>query len=384
MRQTMSAADIESGPSSRHWTRAGWSLTCQRLHQGIVSRVAQLGEACAVRFRDPPAEAVAGLAAGASSARHARRLVFDFDDAVLFRDSYDRRGPHSRRRAAAVRRDRPCGRRRHRRQRLPGRLRPPRRGTRRARPAHPHLRGSRTATRRQATGWPGDAPAGHVDLVWIGSSSTLQGLEQRRTVWERLGREIPGLRLRVICDRFPDFAALPVVPVPWSEETEARDLAAGDDRDQLAARRPLEPGQVRPEGPPVPGRRAAGRRQSGGHARPSSSSPGPPASCRDAGSMGRRPSGRSPPTRIAAGGWGGSPAGTSSQATRSRPGQGPSCRRVAVARGATRTALGRSAPAPAQASGAIPDPFFVRLADGSGSSRRSATRASLDRNDDLD
>ena len=68
----------------------------------------------------------------------------------------------------------------------------------------------------------------HVDLVWIGSSSTLQGLEQQEPLWDRLGREIPGLRLRVICDRFPSFATIPVVPIPWAEEWEAHDLAAGD------------------------------------------------------------------------------------------------------------------------------------------------------------
>ncbi len=32
--------------------------------------------------------------------RYARRLIFDFDDAVLFRDSYDPRGPHCPRRSA--------------------------------------------------------------------------------------------------------------------------------------------------------------------------------------------------------------------------------------------------------------------------------------------
>ncbi|MBV8488446.1 MAG: glycosyltransferase family 4 protein, partial [Planctomycetaceae bacterium] len=67
----------------------------------------------------------------------------------------------------------------------------------------------------------------HVELVWIGSSSTLKGLEQEQPLWDRLGREIPGLRLRVICDRFPKFETLPVVPVPWAQEWEAHDLAAG-------------------------------------------------------------------------------------------------------------------------------------------------------------
>jgi hypothetical protein len=66
-----------------------------------------------------------------------------------------------------------------------------------------------------------------VDLVWIGSSSTLRGLEQQRPLWERLGREVPGLRLRVICDRFPNFHALRVIPVTWRQESEAADLAAG-------------------------------------------------------------------------------------------------------------------------------------------------------------
>jgi hypothetical protein len=67
-----------------------------------------------------------------------------------------------------------------------------------------------------------------LDLVWIGSSSTLQGLEQRRPLWERIAREVPGVRLRLICDRFPDLGPLPVVAVPWSEATEAGALAAGD------------------------------------------------------------------------------------------------------------------------------------------------------------
>jgi glycosyltransferase involved in cell wall biosynthesis len=69
--------------------------------------------------------------------------------------------------------------------------------------------------------------ANHVDLVWIGSGSTLRGLQQQQGLWDRLGAEIPGLRLRVICDQFPSLKRLPVVPVPWSQEWEARDLALG-------------------------------------------------------------------------------------------------------------------------------------------------------------
>jgi glycosyltransferase involved in cell wall biosynthesis len=67
-----------------------------------------------------------------------------------------------------------------------------------------------------------------AELVWIGSSSTLQGLERVRAILERLGREIPGLRLRLICDRHVKFGPLETVAVPWSEQTEAHDLAAAD------------------------------------------------------------------------------------------------------------------------------------------------------------
>ena len=191
--------------------------------------------------------------------RKARRLVFDFDDAVLYRDSYDPRGPHLAAPGAAVRGDRPRGRRGDRRQRLPRRLRPPRRGRARPGPGHPDLRRHRTATGR-----PTD-PAGararpRLDRL----------VEHACRGWKRSGRSgtgsrgrCPGVRLRVICDRFPDFEPMPVVAVPWSEATEARGAGGGGRRGQLGPRRPLEPGQVRPEGPPVPGGGPAGAGQPG-------------------------------------------------------------------------------------------------------------------------
>lgn len=67
-----------------------------------------------------------------------------------------------------------------------------------------------------------------INLVWIGSSSTLVGLESQRAVWERIGREMPEVRLRVICDRFPSFDGLEVVAVPWREATEASELGQAD------------------------------------------------------------------------------------------------------------------------------------------------------------
>jgi glycosyltransferase involved in cell wall biosynthesis len=71
-------------------------------------------------------------------------------------------------------------------------------------------------------------PADHVDLVWIGSSSTLRGLELSSHIWQRLAEAIPRLRVRIICDRFPDRFPLPTIPITWDAFSEARELAKGE------------------------------------------------------------------------------------------------------------------------------------------------------------
>ena len=154
------------------------------------------------------------------------RLIYDFDDAVLYRDSYDPRGPdcprRARRFAATVRAAdlvvagndflADCalraGARAERVRVIPTCVNTDR---------YPVTNRRETSNRSEG-----------LNLVWIGSSSTLKGLELRRSLWDRLGREVPGVRLRVICDRFPDLGALRVVGVPWSEATEASELAAAD------------------------------------------------------------------------------------------------------------------------------------------------------------
>jgi glycosyltransferase involved in cell wall biosynthesis len=156
--------------------------------------------------------------------RHARHLVFDLDDAVFLRDSYSPRGLHHARKlcrfAATVR-------------------------------ACDAIVAGNGFLAESAARWisANHRPDIHViptcvepdrycprsfhttdgkTLVWIGSSSTLQGLQVIAPLLDGLGSAVPGLRLRVICDSFPTFAHLPVVPCPWNERTEAHDLAAGD------------------------------------------------------------------------------------------------------------------------------------------------------------
>jgi glycosyltransferase involved in cell wall biosynthesis len=68
--------------------------------------------------------------------------------------------------------------------------------------------------------------AGILDLVWIGSASTLQGLDRFRETLEAIGKRAPGVRLIQICDRFLEFKHLETIHAPWSSATEARDLAS--------------------------------------------------------------------------------------------------------------------------------------------------------------
>lgn len=65
-------------------------------------------------------------------------------------------------------------------------------------------------------------------LVWIGSHSTIGYLELVREALADAVKHIPGLRLTVIADRTWETAPLPVDFVAWSAEGEAAALASGD------------------------------------------------------------------------------------------------------------------------------------------------------------
>lgn len=202
--------------------RAGWSVERRGLARGPLTRLFQFArlpefDTVILQRKLLPAWQLRVLRA------KARRLIFDFDDAVLYRDSYDPRGPRSARRA----------------RRFEATVRAADTVTAgndfladcalRAGAKPERVRVIPTCVDPQS--YPtagGHDRGGGLDLVWIGSSSTLQGLEQRRSLWDALARAVDGLRIRVVCDRFPDLGALPVVPVPWSGATEAAELAAGD------------------------------------------------------------------------------------------------------------------------------------------------------------
>jgi glycosyltransferase involved in cell wall biosynthesis len=200
---------------------AGWSLTTEGIASNPLARLRQFRRAAAFDAVLLQRKLLPGWQWGVLR-RCSRRLVYDFDDAVLYRDSYDRRGPHCRRRASRFARTI-----RQADLVLAGNdfLANCARGAG-AGPDRVRVLPTCVATDRYVPAPP--RPDGPAQLVWVGSSSTLQGLERRRSLLERLGREVPGLRLRLICDRFPRFGPLEVVAVPWSEAGEAAAIAAGD------------------------------------------------------------------------------------------------------------------------------------------------------------
>ena len=67
--------------------------------------------------------------------------------------------------------------------------------------------------------------AGPTRLVWIGTHSTLKQLEEMGPVLEAIGREAPGVVLRVICDAPLGAPGLAVENVPWNRDVEARLVA---------------------------------------------------------------------------------------------------------------------------------------------------------------
>ena len=204
-----------------HLAAAGHTLDFRPLPRGWLGR-ARLGrdladaDAVIVLRKLLPAWATALLRGCV------RRLVYDFDDAVWGRDSYSAKGFDDPRRAARFR------------------------GTVRAADLVVAGNDYLAAEARRWTD-PGrvvvvptcvdgqryavperPASTSGLQLVWVGSSSTLRGLEQFAPTLSAIGRAVPGARLKLICDRFIQVPDLPVDACRWSEATEPAELAAAD------------------------------------------------------------------------------------------------------------------------------------------------------------
>jgi glycosyltransferase involved in cell wall biosynthesis len=148
--------------------------------------------------------------------RAARVLIFDFDDAIWLRDSYTPNGFDSRKRSTRFRV---------------------------VTAAADHIVAGNRFLAEAVVGTPTSVIPTCVDpaayrvaephspvrtLVWVGSASTLRGLDRFRPTLEAVGRAVPGVRLRLISDAALSFDHLPVEFVPWSADREAAALATAD------------------------------------------------------------------------------------------------------------------------------------------------------------
>ena len=191
--------------------------------------------------------------------RRVRRLLFDFDDAVWLRDSYSAKGFDDPKRAARfratvracdlviagneylaaeARKFTPADRVRV----IPTCVDVARYAVARPTPSGPPSlkgRGEKEPSRADNAnevsmsvsplpfreGRPGGVG---LRLVWVGSSSTLKGLERFAPTLSAIGRALPGTRLKLICDRFAEFPGLTVERCVWNEATEAEEIASAD------------------------------------------------------------------------------------------------------------------------------------------------------------
>ncbi len=200
-------------------TAAGHTLGIRSLPQSLLGRLT-LGsdltsyDAVVVQRKLLPRWAIMLLR------RRTNQLIFDFDDAVWLRDSYSAKGFNDPRRAARFRATiTACDLVIAGNEYL-------------AAEALRHTPANRVRVIPTCVDVARYQVAPPVDriptltLVWVGSSSTLRGLERFGATLSAIGRALPGTRLKLICDRFVEFPGLTVERCVWNEATEAEEIAA--------------------------------------------------------------------------------------------------------------------------------------------------------------
>lgn len=197
--------------------RAGWSLQCEPLAKGGPARWRQLrraGEADAVVLQ----RRLLPLWQLALLRKHARRLLFDFDDAVFHRDSYHPKGVRTWRRmmqfwATIYRADAVLAGNRFLHDRAASFVESER----------VHYFPTCVEPRHYQVA--DQAGASALRMVWIGQRSTVPSLHAAGPALAAAAAACPGLTLRVISDVFPELPKVTVEQRPWSSATEAADLA---------------------------------------------------------------------------------------------------------------------------------------------------------------
>lgn len=151
--------------------------------------------------------------------RWAKRIVYDFDDAVMYRNSKADQPISSSRRRRFIQMIRAsdfviAGNEFLRREALA---------------FHPNVEviPSPIDIRRYR---PKDYTAltGRIVLGWIGDHGSIHYLESMRPIFERLGKKFPQVDLKIVCDIFFDCESMRVIKKDWKAEEEVSDLQSFD------------------------------------------------------------------------------------------------------------------------------------------------------------
>ena len=67
-----------------------------------------------------------------------------------------------------------------------------------------------------------------VTLGWIGDHGSIHYLEKMKPIFEAVGKRYPNAELKIVCDTFFDCQYLPVIKKRWSSEEEVKDLQGFD------------------------------------------------------------------------------------------------------------------------------------------------------------
>jgi glycosyltransferase involved in cell wall biosynthesis len=152
--------------------------------------------------------------------RLSKRLVYDFDDAVMYKDGPASERLHARQRrrfaATANRADLLIAGNDY----LSGEARACRRPT--------VVIPTPIDMSRYAAKAPKSDAQGGVVLGWIGSRGTLKYLRGIAPALEALGKRFPGVSLKIIADDFFDLEHMPVIKKDWSAAEEIADLHSFD------------------------------------------------------------------------------------------------------------------------------------------------------------
>jgi len=154
--------------------------------------------------------------------RSARKLFFDFDDALFLRDSNHLKEPHDARRwhrfRQTVRTSDAC---------IAGNNHLCQKATDCGTTSNIH-RIPTCVDHRLYEIAKHQRRGADAQLVWVGSRATMDSLRCAHAGIVNATQRLPGLALKVICDVFPRLEGVSILPVTWSSEVEGSEIAHAD------------------------------------------------------------------------------------------------------------------------------------------------------------